>query len=202
VKKELVAKKGRIKAKKKGRIKAKINVPGINLDINVSDSAASLRELRKIIDVLNEREKGEQQTLELEPTYAWGFSDELRNSRGAMEFVRQAQCAEEGTLYKKLSIDNVKVFDTFKKEQYSQLNQDKAKDLISKELKFSNDATRMGMVHIISTVSKDDKAFLIDTIKKQLGAAELRTQFTHKDVLGKTVLEFVLFGAFPKREEF
>lgn len=188
---------------KQGRIRAKINAPGVNLDINVADSAASLREVRKIIDALNQRRLDDLDNFELEPGFGWGFTDELRQSRGAMEFVKQAQCAEEGTVHRKISLDNIKVFDAFKKEQYSKINHEKAKELISSELKSVNASiARFAIVHIISTVSKDDKAFLVEFIRKQLSPAEVRTHFTHKDVLGKTVVEMVLFGGFPKRQEF
>ena len=186
---------------KKGQIRAHINVPGVSVDLNVAESASSLREIRRIIDSLqNLPSKEPEITMDFEPTFGWAFSEELRSSPAAMDFIRQAARAEEGTLYRKLCLDNIRVVDTFKREQYSTLDVNRTKEQISTNLGEGTNA-RFGMVHVMSTVSKDDKALLVDIIRKKLSNVELKTHFTHKDVLGRTVVEVVLFGHFP-REEF
>ncbi len=181
---------------KKGRIRAKINVPGVALDINVAHSAASLREVRRILDTLRQQDV----IVEQDP-YNWQFSEELRSSPAAMDFIRQASRAEQGTLYRKLSFDNLRVVDTYKKEFFSTLDPVKTKEAIKTQLSDVDGDVRFGLVHIIGTVSKDDKALLVDLVRKRFGNAELKTQFTHKDVLGKTVVEMVLFGSL-QRDEF
>ena len=188
---------------KKGRIRARINVPGVSLDINATDSASTLRELRKILDALNSPKKEEESlSLDFDPGYGWAFSEELRSSPAAMEFIRQATRAEQGTIYRKVCLDNKRVVDTFKKENFSILDAKKTREMLQANLNdLKSHQVRFGLVHVMSTVSKDDKALLIDLLRKRFSNAELKTHFTHKDILGKTVVELVLFGALP-REEF
>ena len=188
---------------KKGRIRARINVPGVSLDINAADSISTLRELRKILDSLNSK-KSDEETIQIDydPGYGWAFSEELRSCSPAMEFVKQASRAEQGTLYRKVCLDNKRVVDTFKKESFSVLDSKKTKELLNANLgDLQPENVRFGLVHVMSTVSKDDKALLVDLVRRRFHNAELKTHFTHKDVLGKTVVELVLFGTLP-REEF
>jgi len=186
---------------KRGQIRARINVPGVSLDLDVAESASSLREIRRIIDSIQALPAKEPEiTMEYEPAFGWAFSEELRSSPAAMDFIRQASRAEEGTLYRKICLDNIRVVDTFKKEQYSTLDVGRTKEQVSTNLSEGSNA-RFGLVHVMSTVSKDDKALLVDLIRKKLSNVDLKTHFTHKDVLGRTVVEVVLFGHFP-REEF
>lgn len=185
----------------RGRIRARINVPGVSLDINATDSSSTLREVRRIIDALSARQDDQIQ-IDADWSQGWMFSEELRSTPQAMEFIRQASRAEQGTLYRKICLDNTRVVDTFKKENYCTLDGAKTKEVLQANLGDVNpDIARFGLVHVMSTVSSDDKALLVDMFRKRFPKAELKTQFTHKDVLGKTVVELVLFGAFA-REEF
>ncbi len=190
---------------KRGQIRARINVPGVSLDLNVPDSPATLREVRRIIDALNQqpRKMDDAELIpEYEPNFGWTFSEELRSSPAAMDFIRQAARAEEGMLYRKICLDNIRVVDAFKKEQYATLDVNRTRDQVRANLSDVNPTSaRFGMVHVMSTISKDDKALLVDLIRKKMGTTELKTHFTHKDVLGRTVVEVILFGSFP-REEF
>lgn len=184
---------------KRGKIHARINVPGVSLDLNVAESTSALREVRRILDTIQALPR-EELSVEYEPAFGWAFSEELRSSPAAMDFIRQAARAEEGTLYRKICLDNIRVVDTYKKEQYATLDINRTREQVSTNLGDVSQA-RFGLVHVMSTVSKDDKALLVDLIRKRLGNTDVKTHFTHKDVLGRTVIEVVLFGNFP-REEF
>jgi hypothetical protein len=184
---------------KRGQIRARINVPGVSLDLNVAESASTLREIRRIIDSLQALPREQEFSVEYEPAFGWAFSEELRSSPAAMDFIRQAARAEEGTLYRKICLDNIRVVDAFKKEQYATLDINRTREQVVANLSDSGPA-RFGLVHVMSTVSKDDKALLVDLVRKKLGNVDLKTHFTHKDVLGRTVVEVVLFGQFPKEE--
>ncbi len=178
---------------KRGRIKAQVNIPGIVLDLNVPDSVSSLREVRKLIETIRR-----QETVEYDP-FVWQLSDELRSSPAAMEFVKQAARAERGMLYRKLSFENVRVVDADRKESFSTLDTHKLKPFLTNSLAdiSGRDAT-LGLVHVMSTISKDDKALLVDSLRKHFPSIELKTQYTHRDVLGKTIVELILFGQFQE----
>ncbi|HSU72610.1 MAG TPA: hypothetical protein VLJ21_02060 [Candidatus Binatia bacterium] len=185
---------------KRGQIRAHIDVPGVSLDLNVAESAAALREVRRILDSLHALPRESDFSVEYEPAFGWAFSEELRSSPAAMDFIRQASRAEEGTLYRKICLDNIRVVDTYKKEHYATLDINRTREQVATNLGDVSKA-HFGLVHVMSTVSKDDKALLVDLVRKKLGNTDLKTHFTHKDVLGRTVVEVVLFGNFP-REDF
>lgn len=176
---------------KRGRIKAHVNVPGIVVDLNVPESPSALREIRKLIETVR------QDSLEYDP-FGWQFSDELRSSPAAMEFIKQAARAEQGVLYRKLSIENVKVVDADRKECFSTLGPEKMKQALQTGLADVGQGAAIGMIHVMSTISKDDKALLVDLLRKRMPRTDFKTQFTHRDVLGKTVVEVILFGAFEE----
>jgi len=58
---------------------------------------------------------------------------------------------------------------------------------------------RFAAVHIMSNISDEEKNMLTDVLGEMLENVEVRTGFTHKDVLGKTVAELILFGKNPER---
>ncbi len=181
---------------KRGRIRARIQAPGIAVDLNIAESASSLREIRRLVETVQAR----QGELLFEDPVGWQFSEELRSSPAAMEFIRQASRAEACTLYRKLSFDNLRVVDTFKKEFFATLEPNRTREQVVSQLSDIDGDARFGLVHIIGTVSKDDKALLVDALRKRFSQAELKTQFTHKDVLGKTVVELILFGKFQQEQ--
>ena len=183
---------------KKGRIRARINVPGVALDINVADSPVHLREIRKILAALPSKDL----LLECDVPYYWAISEELRGNQHVLDFIRQAAKAESGAMYRKLSFDTVRVVDANRHEYFSTLDAPRAREQLHAHLTdFDSSLAKFGLVHVMGTVSKDDKALLVDAIRKQFPRAELKTQYTHKEVMGKAVVEVLLFGDF-QREEF
>lgn len=177
---------------KRGRIKAHVNVPGIVLDLNVPESVSALKEIRKMIELIR------QDSIEYDP-FGVQFSDELRSSPAAMEFIKQATRAEQGMLYRKLAVENVRVVDADRKECFSTLGPEKIKQTLNTGLAdIPSTNASLGLVHVMSTISKDDKALLVDALKKRMPRVDFKTQFTHKDVLGKTVVELLLFGTFDE----
>ncbi|MBI4151111.1 hypothetical protein HY492_03220 [Candidatus Woesearchaeota archaeon] len=180
----------------RGRIRARIQAPGIAVDLNIAESASSLREIRRLVETVQAR----QGEMLFEDPVGWQFSEELRSSPAAMDFIKQASRAEPCTLYRKLSFDNLRVVDTFKKEFFATLDTQRTRQQVVSQLSDIDGDARFGLVHIIGTVSKDDKALLVDALRKRFSQAELKTQFTHKDVLGKTVVELILFGKFQQEQ--
>jgi hypothetical protein len=183
---------------KKGRIRAHINVPGVSLDLDVADSPAHLREIRRILASLPAKDL----LLECDVPYYWAMSEELRASQHILDFIRQAAKAEAGAVYRKLSFDTVRVVDANRQECFSTLDATRAREQLHTHLTdFDSSVAKFGLVHVMGTVSKDDKALLVDAIRKQFPRAELKTHYTHKEVMGKAVVEVLLFGDF-QREEF
>ena len=185
-----------------GKIRARIDVPGVSVDINTDDSLSALREVRKILDSLRNASvvgvEGEYEDIGVESSprqSIWSLSEEARSNDQFMEFVKLASKAEEQCQYRRISVPNKRVIDVAGKKIYATLELDDIKKSVLGAL-HSIEPSRIAFVavHVMGTISDEEKNTLCTVVAEHLVTAEVKTCFTHKDVLGKTVAEILLFG--------
>lgn len=188
-------------------IRASIRFPGINLDINTSDSLAVLKEIRRLVDSLQtirykavEDEIFDEFHLEGDPYMCrleGSISEDLKKHKDVMKFIKQAVRTENDFRYRKISLQNKKVLDIIKKESYSTVDFESASKSV-KRLLFNINPKDVNflVIHIASSLVKDDKEMILDLMNKPFESASVKTIITDKDVLGKTLVEAILFGNF------
>jgi len=190
--------------RKKGKIEATVNFPLLKLTMESDDPVQSLRELNKVIHSMKTFELSKElPEIEEEPMF-WrlGYlSEEIRGETEIMDFLKAAMKVEEAIKARKISVENTKVFD-FDSQQYSSsLNVQKLKPKIT-YLCNGFERASYAVLHISGSISKDEKEAIVDLIKNRLQGAEIRTIFTNKELLGKTVIESVFCGSFEAEDDY
>ena len=185
-----------------GTIRAKIEIPGVSVDICTNDSLNALREVRKIIDSLQanpvssgEREMEDMTMDSSHKNIWWSISDEARSQTEFMDFVQLASKAEEQVTYKRAAIPNKSVIDMISQESYATVEITAVRKAIQDALRsvHTNDV-KFAAVHVMSNVPDSEKNMICDVVGEQVKRVELKKAFTHKNILGKSVVEVLLFG--------
>jgi len=162
-----------------------------------------LIEIRKILSELNKLsilDMESEAIEELIPSLAlptWKMSSELQKKGDVMNKLAQLSQVEEGVIVKKTAIENINEISETK--TLSRLNMQEVKKGINK-LFFDFDSTKVNFayIHAIGNLPDDSFSIIFDQVKKQLPNAKIESSKTKKEVMGKTVIECVLFGSFPE----
>ncbi|MBI2565168.1 hypothetical protein HYV79_04250 [Candidatus Woesearchaeota archaeon] len=189
---------------RRGNLEAKVSFPNLKINLESKDPVNSLKELNKIIHTLKAIEfNRDYYSMEDDPFYfrlAY-LSEELRSHPESMDFIRSAMKVEENLRIKKLAIENTKVIDFQSNEYTSSLDNSKIKPKIYSMLKGMENSSYV-FIHIIGGCTANEKEAIIDLIRNKLPSADIRTLFTNKEVLGKTVIEGIFFGPFEEEVYF
>lgn len=180
-----------------GKIRAKIDIPGITVDIHTKDSASALREVRKILETLRMtttrvEEDVEDIGFEQRPQL-WALSDEARNNQEFMEFIHLAATAEEHFTYKRLAITNRKIIDVEARTAQITVDMEIVKAQLRSVIPNPNKIA-YAAVHVMGVLPQREKHMICDMIGEHLGRVDMKSTFTDKDILGKTIVELALFG--------
>jgi len=189
--------------KSRGSIRAKINIPGINVDICTTDSLNALREVRKIIDTIKSTHlsSGEEEFEELNMDAShkniwWSISEEARSNTAFMEFIQLASKTEEQVLYKRVAIPNKSVIDMVEKKSYATVEVNAVRKAVQQTLQeVQPHHVKFVAAHILSNVSEQEKNMICDIVGEQTQKVDVQKAFTDKNMLGKTVVEILLFGS-------
>ncbi|MBT3303985.1 hypothetical protein HN592_01860 [Candidatus Woesearchaeota archaeon] len=188
----------------KEEIKLKINLPFLKLELK-GDPAKHLGEIRKIIMELNKFSLNELEADALEelmPSFGlpvWKLSSELQKNEQVMNNITELSQIEDGVLVKKTSLDNInEITDT---KTISKLNVKEISRSVSTLFDDINKTqVNFAIVHAIGNLPADNFSIIFDQVKKHLPNTKIEAIKTKKEVLGKTVIECVLFGNFPNEE--
>lgn len=188
----------------KEEVKLKINLPFLKLELT-GDPSKHLLEIRKIIMELNKFTLNELEVDALEelmPSLGlplWRLSSELQNNEKVMNNITELSQIEDGVLVKKTSLENInEITDT---KTISKLNVKEISRSVSTLFDDVNkNQVNFAIVHAIGNLPSDNFSIIFDQVKKQLPNTKIEALKTKKEVLGKTVIECVLFGSFPEEE--
>ncbi len=185
---------------KKGVLEANVNFPNLKLKMQSQDPVSSLKQLNKIVHTLKAIEFN-RDFLECEDDpiqFRLGYlSEELRSNEKVMNFIKSALQAEDNFKYKKASIENTQVIDVASKNYTTSINLNKIKKKIN-ELCTGMEQSNHLLIHIMGSTNSEEKQSIVDVIKNKMNNTEIRSVLTHKEILGKTVIEILFFGAFEE----
>lgn len=184
------------------RIKLKINMPFFKVELE-GDPGRHIPELRKLISELNKISLTDLEVGALEELLpsmsfpAWRLSRELQKNDKLMSTLSQMSQLEEGVAVKKVSIENVS--EVSESRTLSRINIAEIKKAVSK-LFFDVDVKKISfaLVHAMGNIPDENFEIIFDQIKRQLPASKVDTLKTKKEILGKTLVECVIFGNFPE----
>jgi len=186
---------------RKGKFEARLNFPSVKLRVESEDPVRSLQEVNKILQALRSMELNREYLAEIEEEPFWlrlGYlSDEMRSNPECMEFIKQASQIEENVKFKKLAVENTKILDFNKKEFSSSISIKKMRQRIT-NLCRGYERAGHAVVYITGNASPDEQSAIVDMFKSALPHVDLRSYITNKNLLGKTVIELVLFGPFEE----
>ncbi len=186
--------------KKKGELNATLAFPNVKLTLRSNDPVCSLRELNKVLHALKAIEfnrefyECEEDPLFFKLSY---LSEEVKNHNESMEFIRTVAKIEENLKHKKIAVENTRILD-FQSNQYtSNVDRMKLKNKIN-ILCSSVEHANYALIHVMGDGDNEEKSSIIDQIKSKIPHAEIKSIFTNKNLLGKTVIEGVFFGPFEE----
>jgi len=185
---------------KKGRLEASLNFPYLQLKLDSADPVNALKEINRLVISLKAIEFNREFVDVDDESILWKFSnisDEFRENKEVMRFVKSASDVEESSRYKKVALENTRVIDFDNNNCSSNLEMKKAKSRIQ-ELCKDCEGSKYAAVHIMGGVGSEQKQAIADSIKGMLRNTEVKTIFTNRDALGKTVIEALFFGSFDQ----
>lgn len=185
----------------KGRLSARVRFTSLRLDLESEDPVRTLQELNKTLHALRGVEMARDIDLQDDPlVWRLGYiSEELRDDPELMEFMGQAMRVEENARHKRIAIDNKKIIDFDKNRCSSAVSMDNVRPRLMR-LCAGHETAGSAVIHIAGKVSDDEKQAIVDMVRQRLPKAQLKTLFTNKEHLGKTVIELVFFGPFEEEE--
>jgi len=179
-------------------MEAHLNFPNLKLNIQSEEPISSLKELTKILHTLKAIEFNRDfYDYDEDPVFfRLGYlSDELRENENAMNFLKAAMKVEDNFRHRKLSLENTKIIDFNSKVYTSSINILKNKQKII-SLCRGLERSSFAIIHIMGTITQDEKQAITDLIKNKLMKTEIKSFFSNKEMLGKTVIESIFFGPF------
>jgi len=178
-------------------LEATLNFPNITVKFTSKDPVSSLRELNKLLNTLRNMDVPIESS-DLDDPLFFRFinlSDEMRNNQDIMEFLRSVNKVEENFKQKKVAIENLKILDFTNKSYTTSLDSSTVQKKISHLVQGVVNAD-YAVIHIIGSISEDEKKMLVDAVSSKLPRTEIKSLLTNKELLGKTVIEGVFFGEF------
>ncbi len=186
----------------RGRISARVRFPSFRVDVDSEDPLRTLQELTKALHALKSVEMVREVDCAQDDPIVWrlGYiSDELRDNPELMEFIAQAMRIEESAQHKRIAIDNQRIVDFNTSKCSSTLPIDGVRSRLTDLCKGHEDSAA-AVVHVVGDISDDEKSAIVDIVRQRLPKATLRTLFTRREHLGKTLVEMVFFGPFREEE--
>jgi hypothetical protein len=176
---------------------ANLSFPQFNVRFTSADPLSSIRELTKMLRCLKDMDMSIE-TADLDDPLFFRFiniSEEIRSNRDIMEFLRSVNKIEENFKQKKVSLENIKILDFANNSYTTSIDQSNISKKISHLLKGVHKSDYV-VIHVIGSITKDEKQGIVDNIKNHLPNADIKELFTNKELLGKTVIEGIFFGDF------
>jgi len=182
--------------KKTEKLEAELDFPNLKLSISSTEPTKGLREITRILHSLHQIDfKG---FADDEVSWKLGYlSEELRENKQGMDFIKHALRVEEGVRHKKVSMENKKIIDLESKKYSSALELHTVKTKLFK-LTTGMERSNFALVHVSGGIADEEKHTIVDQVRAQLPQSEVQSVFTNQELMGKTVVEGIFFGSFPE----
>ncbi len=170
----------------------------MKIQVETDDAVMGLREVNKLINSIRLLEANDFFFEDCDDALFWrlgNVSDEIKNNPELMNFIKSVLSVEENFRHRKVAIENKKIVDLNTNAYTSTMDITKIKSKILSLIDGGTDIN-YGIIHVIGSIPVNEKQAIIDAIKNKLYNCELKSVFTNKELLGKTVVEAVLFGQF------
>lgn len=184
---------------KVGKFEAKINFPNLKIQLETADAVAGLKEVNKLVNYMRLLETSTYFFDECDDTLLWklgNVSEEIKNNQELMEFIKSVFSVEENFKHRKMALENKKIFDFNTNAYTSSMDITKIKTKIM-SLFEGISPINYCIVHVVGGISPTEKQAIVDLIKNKL-SCDVKTLFTNKELLGKTVVEVLMFGSFEQ----
>ena len=185
---------------KKGTLEANINFPYLKVKLTSTDPINSLKEINRLMRALKSIELN-RELMELEDeNFFWKFSnisDEVRNNKELMHFIKQASDAEESSRHNKISLENKQILDFENNTVNSTIELNEIKSRID-EISDGYEDAKYVVLHVLGSIEQEKKQAIADSIRQKMKHAEIKTLFTDKEDIGNTIVEALFFGNFEE----
>lgn len=183
-------------------MKFKLNLPFLKLDLENANTK-QITELRKLLGEVNrislldlEQEAFE----ELMPQFPfWKVSKEIQKNDKFMNVINEVSQLEDGVIVRKSSVENIN--EITDQGTTTRINEDEMKKRVS-QIFYDVDNTKVNfaLIHIMGDIPEEEFMVINDQVRKHIPNAKIEMMKTKKEVLGKTLVECVLFGPLPQEE--
>ena len=114
-----------------------------------------------------------------------------------VDFLRSVNKVEENFRQKKVALENLKIIDFGNNSYTTSVDSSGVTRKIDQLLQGVQNAD-YAVIHVMGSISKDEKQGILDAVRNKLSKAEIKTLLTNKELLGKTVIEGIFFGDFAQ----
>lgn len=177
---------------------AKLNHGLLKLDIKTKDVNSSLKELRRIMELLNAQEEDFVEdlfTFELRNM----LSEEFVNNVAAVTEFKKYLSMEERYKILKEAIPATEELDFIQGKKLLRLDTNKIKLTVAKLLEtISKTQTKHVIVHIKGLISDNERLMIVDNIHQKIPHAKIRAFHSEQDIENKILVETIFFGDYPE----
>jgi len=175
-------------------VRARINHQVVNLDVQSTDVAKTLSEVRKILECLG-TEGEELSVFDLRNS----LSLEFQNNASAMEEIQRLLGLEQRFRVVKEAIPAIAELDLLHGRKSIRIEHaaiHRAIASLMEEIEPSE--TKHALVHVKGMTGENDRLMILDHIHERVPDASVRAYSTQQDLDGKVVVEAVFFGDYEE----
>jgi len=187
------------------RVKLTLNLPMVKLELtgdpkkHISELRKLFAELRQLSSVAIDAELLEEALPSLTLPF-WKLSKDVQKNEATMSMLNKLSQLEEGIALRKMTAENIS--ELTDQGSVSKVNVQSVKTNVHGMLHdIDVEKVNTVFVHVAGDVDKEGFDIILDQVAKHLPHARFEKLQTQKDMMGKTLVECVLFGNLPSEEE-
>ncbi len=188
------------------RVKLTLNLPMVKLELtgdpkkHISELRKLFAELRQLSSVAIDAELLEDALPSLTLPF-WKLSKDVQKDEQTMLMLNKLSQLEDGIALRKMTTENIS--ELTDSGSISKVNVQSVKNNVQGMLAdVELDKVNTVFVHVAGDVEQEGFSIILDQIVKYLPHARFESMHTRKDMMGKTLVECVLFGNLPSEEEY
>jgi len=188
------------------RVKLTLNLPMVKLELtgdpekHISELRKLFAELRKLSSVAIDAELLEEALPSLSLPF-WKLSKDVQKNEKTMSLLNKLSQLEEGIALRKMTTENIS--ELTDQGSVSKVNVQAIKNSVKGMLQdIETEKVNTVFVHVAGDVEKEGFNIILDQVVKYVPHAHFESLQTEKDMMGKTLVECVLFGNLPSEEEY
>jgi hypothetical protein len=182
-------------------LRIKIDLPSFQFEIFSRDPAASLPELRRILESLQLDEQVLYEEFVVQELRA-ALSEGFISNQQVMTAVKKLLKQEEDYRISRVDIATTATIDLDQRTREVRVNRPNVKRAVTRLTDgIDPAAVKHGIVHIQGNVTKDDKVLIVDHIHRCMPTAQLRAFQSGAQGSEQVTVECIFFGEFPEEED-